>query len=251
MQPLVEGRSWTRTTVGKSLADTYRLGHDGEAELFLKVSPKAPRSELLQEKERLDWLRERLPVPDVVRYAADGGNEYLLLTALPGRDAASLAGDGFSEDIARQMGAGLRAVHAVAIKDCPFDMTLDREIQEAGRNVAAGLVNDDDFDDIRVGRTAQDLFGELLATRPPTEDLVFTHGDYCLPNVMIDGPDVAGFIDLGRAGVADRYKDIALAIRSLERNVGPGVSQTFLTAYGITSPDTDKVEYYKLLDEFW
>ncbi len=251
MQPLVEGRTWTRVTIGKSLADTYRLDHGGKAELFLKVSPKAPRNELLREKERLDWLRGRLPVPELVCYAVDGANEYLLLTALPGRDAASLAGDARPEHIARLLGTGLRAVHAVAIDDCPFDMTVDRAIQEAGRNVAAGLVDDDDFDDVRAGRTAKGLYGELLATRPPTEDLVFTHGDYCLPNVMIDGPDVAGFIDLSRAGVADRYKDIALAVRSLERNVGPGVSQAFLTAYGITSPDAGKVEYYKLLDEFW
>src|SRR3712207_8939854 len=34
----------------------------------------------------------------------------------------------------------------------------------------------------RQGRTAHELFETLLRTRPASEDLVLTHGDYCLPN---------------------------------------------------------------------
>ena len=41
---------------------------------------------------------------------------------------------------------------------------------------------------------------DLLRKRHDEEDLVFTHGDYCLPNVIIDGEEVAGFVDWGRAG---------------------------------------------------
>ena len=129
-------------------------------------------------------------------------------------------------------------------------MSLDRMLQEADRNVADGIVDEADFDDER-GRSAAELFEELMLRSRPEEDLVFTHGDYCLPNVIIDGEEVSGFVDWGRAGVADRYKDIALIVRSLEYNTGRDLRAMFFEAYGLPSPDADKIEYYKLLDEFF
>ena len=251
LRPFAEGMAWTRITIGESPSDTFRLDRSGHAALYLKIAPRAHWMELLRERERLDWLRGKLPVPDVVGYETDDLNEYLLITPLPGRHLATLAVDDLDERVVKLLATGLRAIHAIPIHDCPFDMTLDREIERSRHNVIRGVVDEADFDDIRLGRSAAGLFEELLSTRPADEDLVFTHGDYCLPNVMMDGDKVSGFVDWGRAGVADRYKDIALAVRSLERNTGEDLTLAFFDAYGISSPDADKIEYYKLLDEFW
>ena len=237
--------------MGESPADTFRLDKAGQSALFLKVSPKSHWMELLQEKKRLDWLQGRLPVPQAIAYEASEQSEYLLLTALQGRDAASLTDDEPNENIVGLLAAGLRMVHEVPVDECPFNMMLDREIEKARYNVVNGLVDEADFDDIRMGRTAGEVFGELLRKRPTEEDLVFTHGDYCLPNVMIDGEEVAGFVDWGRAGVADRYKDISLVVRSLKLNTGEDFTTGFFQAYGIMDPDAEKVKYYMLLDEFW
>lgn len=49
----------------------------------------------------------------------------------------------------------------------------------------------------------------------------------------------------------DRYKDIALAVRSIRRNCGDAFVQPFLDEYGVLGSDSDKVEYYMLLDELW
>ena len=243
--------AWTRITVGESPSDTFRLDRSGEAALYLKFAPRAHWMELLRERERLDWLRGKLPVPDVVGYETDDLNEYLLITPLPGRHLATLAADELGEEVVQLLATGLRAIHAISIHDCPFDMTLDREIERSRHNVVNGLVDEADFDDVRLGRSAAEVFEELISNRPADEDLVFTHGDYCLPNVMMDGDKVSGFVDWGRAGVADRYKDIALAVRSLEGNTGEDLALAFLEAYGLSNPDADKIEYYKLLDEFW
>src|SRR5439155_1556483 len=82
-----------------------------------------------------------------------------------------------------------------------------------------------------------DLFHELVATRPAGEDLVLTHGDYCLPNVILRGPTLgnpglAGFVDVGRAGLADRYRDLALASRSIAANLGAAWVAPFFAHYG-------------------
>lgn len=251
LQPFVAGADWTRITVGESMSAIFRLDRSGQAAFYLKIAPRAQRMELLREKKRLDWLRGRLPVPEVVGYETDYRNEYLLLTALPGRHVADLSAEEPNEKIVLLLAAGLRAIHAIPIRDCPFDMTLDREIERARYNVVNGLVDEADFAGTRRGRSATELFEELQSKRPADEDLVFTHGDYCLPNVMVDRGEVSGFVDWGRAGVADRYKDIALVVRSLERNTGEDLALAFVEAYGLSSLDAHKIEYYKLLDEFW
>lgn len=251
LQPFVKDRTWTRITIGESPADTFRLDGVGQSALYLKISSKSHWMELLQEKERLDWLQGKLPAPEVIGYEANEQNEHLLLTALPGRDTASLTGDEPIEKIVGLLATGLRMVHDVPVDECPFNMVLDREIERARYNVVNGLVDEADFDDIRLGRTAVEVFDDLLHNRPTEEDLVFTHGDYCLPNVIVDGEEVSGFVDWGRAGVADRYKDISLVVRSLKHNTGEDLTTRFFQAYGITSPDAEKVEYYMLLDEFW
>ncbi len=251
LQPFVAGAAWSRITVGESLSDIFRLDRSGQAALYLKIAPRVRRMELLQEKQRLDWLQGRLPVPAVVGYETDDRKEYLLLTALPGRHVADLSAAEPNEKIVQLLAAGLRAIHAIPIHDCPFDMTLDREIERARYNVVNGLVDEADFAGTRLDRSAAELFEKLQSKKPADEDLVFTHGDYCLPNVMVDRGEVSGFVDWGRGGVADRYKDIALVLRSLKRNTGEDLARAFFEAYGLSSYDADKLAYYKLLDEFW
>ena len=73
---------------------------------------------------------------------------------------------------------------------------MDIKIEEAKRRVENGLVDEEDFDEIRIGLKARDLYKEHLTNKPNSEDLVFTHGDYCLPNFMIDKGKVSGFIDM-------------------------------------------------------
>jgi kanamycin kinase/aminoglycoside 3'-phosphotransferase-2 len=72
-----------------------------------------------------------------------------------------------------------------------------------------------------------------------------------LPNIIINGTGISGFIDWGRAGISDPYQDIALAIRSLRFNWGDEYVKSMVKAYGIDEPDWEKVEFYILLDEFF
>ena len=87
----------------------------------------------------------------------------------------------------------------------------------------------------------------------------FIHGDFCLPNIFLEGDTVSGFIDLGRCGIADKYQDIALCWRSLGSNArgeygGPGYAgfgdTSLFDALGL-APDWDMVRYYVLLDELF
>ena len=72
------------------------------------------------------------------------------------------------------------------------------------------------------------------------------HGDYCLPNVMISGGEVTGFLDLGELCVADRWRDLAVATWSVSWNLGPGFEDLFLASYGIER-DEQAQAFYRLL----
>ena len=85
-------------------------------------------------------------------------------------------------------------------------------------------------------------------------------GDFCLPNVFVQNHRISGFIDLGKMGPADRWQDIAIALRSLNHNsVGfynggkkyfDFTNQMLLDELGIEM-DYDKYRYYILLDELF
>ena len=101
-------------------------------------------------------------------------------------------------------------------------------------------------------KSIEELFKELESFMNFEEDPVFTHGDYCLPNIIIQGNEIAGFINLGRAGIADRYQDLALCARSLVYNFNnPDLKPIFFREYRIETIDEDKLSVYRLMDEFF
>ncbi len=66
------------------------------------------------------------------------------------------------------------------------------------------------------------------------------------PNVLIDEGRIAGYLDLGELGVADRWCDVAVGAWSTTWNVGPGWEDIFYESYGI-APDPDGIEFYRML----
>jgi aminoglycoside 3'-phosphotransferase II len=239
---VTEGLPMEQVTVGRSVARVWRVGD----QFYLKVASRG--DELAAEMARLNWFAGRVPVPKVIAFERGATETYLLTSALEGVAAHEAAS---REDCVGAVGAALCRLHRLDIAACPFDACLAVTIERARANALAGFVDESDFDASRSGRSALELLADVEATRPADEDLVVTHGDYCLPNVILstDG-DWVGFVDLGRAGVADRYQDLALAARSIAKNFGDAYVAAFFATYGI-EPDPLRIAFYQLLDEFF
>jgi aminoglycoside phosphotransferase len=247
-------------TTGESGSNVTRFERAGSSPVFLKSHPigSIPRDRpLFDEAERLGWMHAvGLPVPAVLQYHEWKGREYLLLTAVPGADASVSRPQDQYGAVVTALAAGMRTLHATNISACPFDQSRRVRVAAAEVRVRNGLVREDDFDAVRAGRTAADLYSELVAKPPAPEDRVFTHGDYCLPNVLLTddgagGLRLSGFVDCDKAGIADRYQDLALCARSVVRNFGPEWVPTLFARYGLDRVDEAKIEYYQLLDEFF
>jgi aminoglycoside 3'-phosphotransferase-2 len=249
MRVFVEGSEGDPVQIGKSEASVFRL-RTRAGTLFLKTSSVAEGGDLGAEAERLRWLAGRIPVPDVVSFAKEDGREYLLVTALPGVNGVE-AGRECPDAVATGLATALRVLHAQPVAGCPFEQTVATQIERARHRVRARLVDEADFDEERLGRTASELLAEVEPSRPDDEARVLTHGDPCLPNVMFHDSRFAGFIDCGRAGVADPYQDLALAARSIGSNLGQDWVPIFFKSYGVPNPDERKLAFYRLLDEFF
>ena len=195
----------------------------------------------------MGWALGRLSVPRVIDHGTAEGVEWLLTSALPGGDAT---GDQFIRDPASLvplLAEGLRRFHNTPAQDCPFRFRVHDALRHVRTRVGAGIIDPDrDFHSEHAHLTPSQALAELEATRPVTEDVVLCHGDYCLPNVMIDDGRVSGYLDLGEIGLADRWWDLAVATWSLTWNLGPGWEDTFLQSYGVER-DPDRTRYFRLL----
>jgi aminoglycoside 3'-phosphotransferase-2 len=244
----LEGYEAAAQTIGMSDAGVYRLTAPGRDALFVKTEAVHPLAELPGEAARLNWLRaQRLPCPSVLGTAEHAGHHWLLMSALPGRDLASSLDLPLEAIVQLAVGALIR-LHQLDWKTCPFDHRAGGRVAAARARLDAGLVDAGDLDE--PGGDLEELFAELAATVPASEDLVVAHGDACFPNFVAADGGFTGFIDCGRLGTSDRWQDLALTTRSLEFNFGSGHAEAFLRAYG-EELDPTRQSWYRLLDEFF
>lgn len=250
----LSGAAWEQVWV-KQDTEVWRVTTDTVA--YLKIGAAGGRDGLAAERERLAWLSGRQSTPAVLAHHVRGDTAWLLSAEVPGVPAHD---PGFRMGSVKPwleaLGRGLRRLHdELPVDSCPFDARLDVLLAAAERRVAAGGVDPATLGSTYRRHTAEQLLDHLLAMRPaePDEDLVVAHGDPCLPNLLLrpTGDEVSGVVDVGRLGVSDRYRDVAIIVRSLNLAAGPEVAYVLLDAYGIAHPDLLRLEFYVLLDEMW
>lgn len=253
MAASVEGYRWTRETTGESGAAVYRLhGKPGALDLFLKTGPGAVAKEISAEAARLRWLAAHLLVPRVIDFVAKAGQAWLLMSAMPGRSARNVleADPAAGIAVVDALAAFMRRVHAIPIEACPFDNALSARLAHARARIDAGEVDETEFDAERLGQTAEQVWSDVQAMLPLAPDPVVTHGDFTLDNLLIDGGVVSGCIDVGRAGIADRYQDLALLWTGLGE-FGASLQDRLFAQYGIAAPDRRRMGFHLLLDELF
>ena len=87
--------------------------------------------------------------------------------------------------------------------------------------------------------SGKEAFDALTRGKNALKNEVLLHGDYCLPNIMLDNWRFSGFIDVGNGGIGDRHVDLFWGAWTLMFNLGTDqYRDRFFDAYG-----RDKVNF--------
>lgn len=221
-------------------------------QFVLKIEKESIDSD--NEHRMLKWLQGKLPVPELVVSYKEKGYNYLLMEKLKGRMACAEQYLEKPEKLISMLAESLQMLWQVDISDCPGINGVTQKL-----DLAKFYLEHELFD---IENTEPDTFGpkgfeypdkllEFLVGNKPEETFVFSHGDCCLPNLLFYQGKISGFIDLGRSGVADRWQDIALCLRSLQNNLQTDCyNKTLLKELGLPFNEK-KYRYYLLLDELF
>lgn len=250
-----KGKPYVTTKVGMSGAEV-RVYDD----FVLKIQPRSEQS--ANEAAFMRYLKGKALAPEVLAYETHGERDYLLMSKLKGD---MLCSDEFLSNQALLLQKAtelLFALWELPTQHCPCNMNLERKLNIAQSNVVNNRVDLNNVNPELLGAQGRfktpELLLKWLVDNKPDEDLAVTHGDFCLPNIIV-GADWVGIIDFPYGGVADRYCDIALFYRSLKSNLrgeyggkvyGDIDEKAFFQAFGL-KPDYDKLNYYILLDELF
>ena len=236
----------------ESCSDVFLYTHPRKLGLILKtrdVRLRPQESDLLTETVALSWLRDKLSVPELQCFHVEGDMQYLLMTQMEGLSGIQPEVTGDPANLVREFAKGLREVHSLSTESCTLDWRMSRYFSWAGGLIESGALDDQ----IPEGATRTflgDQLSDINEGMPGEEDLVFTHGDYCLPNVMFQDGRLSGYIDLGYAGVGDRYLDFVAARGTIRRNLGEEWIGPFFQAYGLGEPDQKKMKAYQRVHDF-
>lgn len=206
------------------------------------------------------WLQGKLPVPEIIAAEHTDGNRYLLMSRIPGK---YLCDEAILDDqyrLAELVAEGLKLLWSVDASDCPTIRTLDEKFKEIDEGLRGGWITLDQARQLETygagGFESPSQLFDWLVKHRPQEEPVLSHGDYCMPNLFTDGARLTGFIDLGYAGVADKWVDIEKGLWSMWANsTGQfgGKKREFdrrlLFDALDMQPDDEKLRYYSLLSE--
>lgn len=162
--------------------------------------------------------------------------------------------------LAELVAEGLKRMWSLDASQCPTDRSLNEKFKEIEAGLKGGWITIDQASQSETygpgGFSSPAQLFDWLVRNRPMEELVFSHGDYCLPNIFADNNSLTGFIDLGFSGVADKWVDIEKTAWSMWANTTGqfgGMKRPFdrnllFDALGM-QPDEDKLRYYSLLSE--
>ena len=207
---------------------------DRDEGYFLKQSKKG-----MLAKEALldDYFNKKgftAPVVDYLSLESD----WLLTKRVQGEDATFALYLDDPRRLATSSAEILRTLHESDFADCPVKTRMDDYFHTVDENYKRG-----GYDlSYSIFGTPEEAYRITLEGRHLLKNDTLIHGDYCLPNFLMDNWKFSGFIDLGNGGVGDRHVDLFWGAWTLNFNLHTDkYRDLFFDAYGRDKIDMDAI----------
>ena len=203
---------------------------DRDGGYFLKISNEGS---LLAEAAMTKYFHSLSLSAEVLFCGSRGGSDWLLTRRIPGEDCTDRRYLSDPERLCDTTASLLRRLHSTPAAGCPVKYRTAGYI----RNVTAGFdgshYEPDLFSGLWEFSSFEEAKREAEAGLSQLKSDVLIHGDYCLPNIILDGWRFSGFIDIGNGGMGDRHIDVLWGIWTLKFNLGTAkYTDRFIDAYG-------------------
>lgn len=226
-------------TIGCSDSKVYKIRKKSKI-YYLKIA-----KHLSKESISIDYLKDKIRVPEKVFYEKYNGVSYLLTKSL---DGIMLCDNYFDNHIIEGINIIVEAFNAlynIDCSDCIIDETIPVKIKRIEENIN-NIKNSDIKKEILDRFHTKEAILKYLKGNMPKQIIGFTHGDMSLPNIYASNGHFSGFIDTENAGLCDIYYDIVVCEMSIERNYGKEYIDVFYEKLGIEK-DEFKSDYYRIL----
>ncbi|MBW3079795.1 aminoglycoside 3'-phosphotransferase [Bifidobacterium simiiventris] len=216
---------------------------------FIKT---APAGSLRREAQFTTYFHSKGLAAPVLHYGIDeSARDWLVTARIPGEDCVSRR---YLHEPARLtvlLAHRLRALHKLDSADCPDQNRLSDYLATAERNHAAGHWDTSFYTELYGGATVDEIYAIVRDRKSLLRADTLIHGDYCLPNVILDDWRFSGFVDLDCAGVSDRHVDVYWALWTLRFNLHTDAYRgLFLDAYGRDLVDEDLLRTIAAIEVF-
>lgn len=159
------------------------------------------------------------------------GSEFMLTEKVPGEDCLTQKYILQPEKLCDLIAERLAFLHALDCSDCLVRHN-NGYIERAKTNYALGKYDRDLFPDNWGYKSAEDAIKVIEERAHLFRPNTLIHGDYCLPNIILNDWSFSGFIDLDSAGVSERHIDVFWGAWSLFFNLKTDqYRQRFIDAY--------------------
>lgn len=215
-----------------------------DPDYYLKIDE---RGALRQEALMTDWFHRRGLAPEAV-CCLSVDRDYLLTRRAPGEDCLAFLDD--PERLCQVLARTLRKLHGLSPAGLPRSTRLERYLASAeDRN--GGCWDESVLMPEFMVRSREEAWDIMQTNKHRLRHDVCIHGDFCLPNVILDGGRFSSFIDLPMAGAGDRHIDLYWAVWSLRHNLQTGrYTDRFLDLYGRDNFDQDMLQVIAAFEVF-
>jgi len=221
---------------------------DKEQGYFLK---SAPAGSMEREAEMMRYFHGKGLSAEVLSYLNEGGRDWFLTAKIPGGDCTAAKYLEQPEHLCDLLAEQLLLLHSVDCADCPGPTHTDRNLAIASHHFHTGQYDTSLFPDNWGYETPEAAFAVVAEKGHLLQTDTLLHGDYCLPNILLDNWKFSGYIDLGSSGAGDRHADLFSVLWSLSFNLGTDkYRQRFIDAYGRDRVDEERLRLIAAIEVF-